>query len=62
MSHELVFRDRAAIESAQAVAFAEMMDLVCERHPYYRDLLAARGDGERRDREPWSLGKATAEA
>jgi len=43
MSYELLFGGRAAIESAQADALAEMMDLVCERHPYYRDLLAARG-------------------
>ena len=42
MSYELLFRDRAAIEAAQAGALAEMMDLVCERHPYYRDVLAER--------------------
>ncbi len=43
MTDELLFRDRAAIDAAQAGAFAEIMDLVVERHPFYRDLLAARG-------------------
>jgi phenylacetate-coenzyme A ligase PaaK-like adenylate-forming protein len=39
MSYDLLFRDRAEIEAAQAGAFAEMMDLVAGRHPYYRRLL-----------------------
>ena len=42
MSYELLFQDRASIEAVQASAFAGMMDLVVERHPYYRRLLAAR--------------------
>ena len=45
MSYDLLFRSRAEIEAAQSAAFAEMMDLVFERHPFYRDLLAARGLG-----------------
>ena len=42
MSYELLFRDRAAIEAVQQSALAEMMDLVCERHPFYRSVLADR--------------------
>jgi len=42
MSYELLFRDRAGIEAVQAGAFAQMMDLAFERHPYCRDLFAAR--------------------
>lgn len=45
MSYELLFRDRAAIEAAQGAAFAETMDLVAARHPYYRRLLADQGLG-----------------
>ena len=40
---DLLFTDRSAVEAAQQRAFAEMMDLACERHPYYRDLIAAHG-------------------
>lgn len=43
MSEEVLFGERAAVDAAQDAAFAEMMDLVFERHPYYRDLLASRG-------------------
>ena len=43
MSEELLFAGRADVEEAQERAFAEMMGLVCERHPYYRDLLAQCG-------------------
>ena len=43
MGDEVLFGERAAVDAAQEAAFAAMMDLVCARHPYYRDLLAARG-------------------
>lgn len=43
MSQELLFAGRDVVEAAQESAFADMMDLVCERHPYYRDLLLQRG-------------------
>lgn len=49
MPHSMSTRDgvlfgaRREIDAAQEANFAEMMDLVCERHPYYRRLLASRG-------------------
>jgi phenylacetate-coenzyme A ligase PaaK-like adenylate-forming protein len=43
MNDRLLFGDRAAIDAAQEAGFAATMDLVCARHPYYRDLLAANG-------------------
>ncbi len=45
MTDGVLFGDRAAIDAAQQVAFAQMMDVVCERHPYYRAVLAANGLG-----------------
>lgn len=44
-SAELLFRDRGEIEAVQQAHFAEMMDLVAARHPYYRDMLERRGLG-----------------
>jgi phenylacetate-CoA ligase len=42
MSYELLFAGRAEIEEVQATYFAEMMDLVATRHPYYSAMLAGR--------------------
>ncbi len=39
----VLFGTRREIDAAQEANFAQMMDLVCERHPYYRRLLASRG-------------------
>lgn len=43
MSYELLFRDRAEIERVQRDHFRATMALVAERHPHYRDVMAARG-------------------
>jgi len=40
---DLPFRPRAEIEAVQEARFAEMLDLVFARHPYYRRVLAERG-------------------
>jgi phenylacetate-CoA ligase len=37
--NDLLFSDRAAIEAAQQANFAEMLDLLVTRHPYYRPKL-----------------------
>ena len=39
----IVFRDHADIAAVQEANFAETMDLVVERHPWYRRLMAERG-------------------
>ena len=39
----ILFGARRDIDAAQEANFAEIMDLVCERHPYYRRLFASRG-------------------
>lgn len=39
----VVFSSRDSIAAAQAANFAEMMDLVALRHPYYRALMASHG-------------------
>ena len=48
MTENIVFAPRTEIEAAQERNFAEIMDLVAERHPFYRRRLAeaglARGD------------------
>lgn len=43
MIRDLPFRPRAEIAVVQEAAFAAMLDLVFERHPYYRRVFAARG-------------------
>ncbi len=43
MIGDLLLSSRAEIEAAQAANFAETMDLVCARHPFYRRVLESRG-------------------
>ena len=58
---DLLFAPRAAVEAAQERNFAEMIDLVFERHPYYRALFAAKGLGRedlRTDRKSTRLNSS----
>ncbi|MEO8546532.1 MAG: hypothetical protein ABI434_23290, partial [Burkholderiaceae bacterium] len=37
------FPDLSALKLSRELAFAQTMDLVCERHAYYRGVMAERG-------------------
>ncbi|MEO7242388.1 MAG: AMP-binding protein [Variovorax sp.] len=43
MNTQLLYPDLLTLQSAREHAFAQMMDLVFQRHPHYRDLLARQG-------------------
>ena len=45
MDGNLVFASRSAIAAARQANFAETMELVCRRHPWYRRIIAERGLG-----------------
>ena len=57
MAKSFVFSPRAAIDAVQAANFAEMMDLVAARHPYYRALMAKHGLQRGDFRTPDDLAK-----
>lgn len=43
MNTDVFFSDLSTLQQARQQAFAQTMDLVCERHDYYREVMAQRG-------------------